>query len=157
MSKNEVYLTPEGAEKLRDELDHLKNVKRPDLSKRLRHAISMGDLSENADYIVTKEEQAFLEGKIQEIEATLRLATIIESNGVSDHIGLGSVVRISEGDGEPLEFRIVGAKEADPRNGKISNESPIGQALLGKQKGEVAIANTPAGEFEYTILEILED
>jgi transcription elongation factor GreA len=155
MSKNDIYLTPEGAAKLRVELDHLINDKRPDLSRRLRQAISMGDLSENADYIVTKEEQAFLEGKIQEIEATLRAAIIIENPGRSDRIELGSVVRISDGEGEPLQYRIVGAKEADPRNGQISNESPIGQALLGKKVGEVAVSNTPAGDITYKILEIL--
>lgn len=157
MSKNNIYLTPEGAAKLRVELDHLINVKRPELSKRLRHAISMGDLSENADYIVTKEEQAFLEGKIQELEATLRDAIIIENSGRSDRIELGSIVRIAEGDGELLQYRIVGAKEADPRNGRISNESPIGQALLGKKVGEVAVSNTPAGDITYKILEILSE
>jgi transcription elongation factor GreA len=157
MSKNNIYLTPEGAAKLRVELDHLINVKRPELSKRLRHAISMGDLSENADYIVTKEEQAFLEGKIQELEATLRDAIIIENSGRSDRIELGSIVRIAEGDGELLQYRIVGAKEADPRNGRISNESPIGQALLGKKVGEVAVSSTPAGDITYKILEILSE
>jgi transcription elongation factor GreA len=155
MTSNDIYLTPEGAENLRNELEHLKNVKRPELSKRLRQAISMGDLSENADYKFTKEEQAFLEGKIQELEAILRTAILIKNSSSSGRIELGSVVRISDGEGEPLEYRIVGAKESDPRNGKISNESPIGKALLGKQKGEKAVASTPAGEIEYKILEIL--
>ena len=156
MTKNgEVFLTPEGAAKLKEELEYLKNEKRPDLSRRLRHAISMGDLSENADYIVTKEEQAFLEGKIQELEATLRAATIIEKNTSSDLIELGSSVRISEADEDPTIYHIVGAKEADPKNGKISNESPIGQALLGKKQGEIAIAITPAGEIKLKILEIM--
>lgn len=155
MSQNEVYLTREGADKLRDELDHLINVERPELSKRLRHAISMGDLSENADYSATKEQQAFLEGKIQALEATLKTATIIEQSGESDRIELGSIVRISDDEGESIEYRIVGVKEADPRNGKISYESPIGQALLGKQEGDVAIAHTPAGELTFKILEIL--
>jgi len=157
MSKNDIYLTQEGSDKLRVELDHLINVKRPELSKRLRHAISMGDLSENADYIVTKEEQAFLEGKIQELEATLRAATIITKSGRSDRIELGSVVRISAEEGEPLQYRIVGAKEADPRNGMISNESPIGQALMGKEEGEVAVAITPTGDIAFKILEILDE
>lgn len=155
MEKKDIYLTPEGAKKLQTELEHLIHVKRPELSARLRQAISMGDLSENADYIMAKEDQAFLEGKILDIQATLREATIIESTGKSDHIKVGSVVRIVEGDQAPVEFHIVGAKEADPRNGKISNESPLGQALLGKQQGEIAIANTPAGEIQYKILEIL--
>jgi transcription elongation factor GreA len=155
MLKKEFFLTPEGADKIRAELNVLKDVKRPELSARLRHAISMGDLSENADYIATKEEQAFLEGKIQELETILREATIIEDTGVSDRVELGSVVRITDGNSEILEYKIVGVKEADPRNGKISNESPIGQALLGKQKGEVATANTPAGMIEFKIVEIL--
>lgn len=156
MEKKDVYLTPEGAEKFAAELEHLKKVKRPELSARLRNAISMGDLSENADYIAAKEEQAFLEGKILDIEMTLRDATIIESTGKSDRVEVGSVVRIAEQDQAPLEFQIVGAKEADPRNGKISNESPIGRSLIGKQQGESALAETPAGVVQYTILEILD-
>ena len=155
MEKKDIYLTTEGASKLKSELEHLINVKRPELSKRLRHAISMGDLSENADYIMAKEDQAFLEGKILDLQATLREATIIESTGKSDHVQVGSVVRIAEGDQEPVEFRIVGAKEADPRNGKISNESPLGQALIGKQQGDIAVAKTPAGEIQYKVLDIL--
>jgi transcription elongation factor GreA len=155
MTKKEYYLTPEGADNIRAELQVLKDVKRAELSARLRHAISMGDLSENADYIATKEEQAFVEGKILELETLLREAIIIEGNGVTDRVGLGSVVRITDVNSETLEYKIVGAKEADPRNGKISNESPIGQALLGKQKGEVTTARTPAGEIKFTIVEIL--
>jgi len=155
MEKKDIYLTTEGASKLKSELEHLINVKRPELSKRLRHAISMGDLSENADYIMAKEDQAFLEGKILDLQATLREATIIESTGKSDHVQVGSVVRIAEGDQEPVEFHIVGAKEADPRNGKISNESPLGQALIGKQQGDIAVAKTPAGEIQYKVLDIL--
>jgi transcription elongation factor GreA len=155
MKNNETFLTAEGAAKLRDDLEYLKNEKRTELSKRLRHAISMGDLSENADYIATKEEQAFLEGKIQELEATLRAATIIENSGQSDRIEVGSVVRVSEEGGDSYEYQIVGAKEADPRNGKISNESPIGQALLGKRKDDAVLIRTPSGETTYKILEIL--
>jgi len=155
MEKKDIYLTTEGASKLKSDLEHLINVKRPELSKRLRHAISMGDLSENADYIMAKEDQAFLEGKILDLQATLREATIIESTGKSDHVQVGSVVRIAEGDQEPVEFHIVGAKEADPRNGKISNESPLGQALIGKQQGDIAVAKTPAGEIQYKVLDIL--
>lgn len=155
MNNGEVFLTPDGAAKLQDELEHLKTEKRQELSKRLRHAISMGDLSENADYIATKEEQAFLEGKIQELEATLRKATIIQNPGKSEQIEVGSLVRIAEEGEEPHEYQIVGAKEADPRNGRISNESPLGQALLGKRQGDLVIANTPAGEIRVEILEIL--
>jgi len=157
MGKKDIYLTPDGAEKLRIELEHLKNVKRPELSARLRHAISMGDLSENADYTAAKEDQAFLEGKILDIEATLREAIIIERSGKMDRVEVGAVVRITEEDQEPLEFHIVGAKEADPRNGKISNESPIGSALIGKKEGDTVLVKTPSGEIQYTLLEILEE
>jgi transcription elongation factor GreA len=154
MPKKDIFLTPEGAAKIEDELNFLRDVKRPELSARLRHAISMGDLSENADYIVTKEEQAFLEGKIQELEVTLREATIIENSGSSNHIDLGCTVRILEDGDETLEYRIVGAVEANPREGKISNESPLGQALMGKQKGDTVVSSTPAGEIKYKILDV---
>jgi transcription elongation factor GreA len=155
MPKKDIFLTPEGAAKIEEELKHLRDVKRPELSARLRHAISMGDLSENADYIVTKEEQAFLEGKIQELEVTLREATIIENSGATNRIDLGCTVRILEDGDETLEYRIVGAVEANPREGKISNESPLGQALMGKQKGDTVVSSTPTGELEYKILDVL--
>jgi transcription elongation factor GreA len=152
MQKKEFRLTPEGAEKMKAELEHLKGDRRVELAKRLRHAISMGDLSENADYIAAKEEQAFLEGKIQELETILRNAVIIKNsqNGIID---LGSHVVIEES-GETFSYYLVGVKEADPRNGKISHESPIGKALMGKSVGEKAVAETPAGEISMKILEI---
>mgnify|MGYP001077085833 FL=1 len=152
MQNQEFRLTPEGALKLEAELDHLKGEKRVDLAKRLRNAISMGDLSENADYIAAKEEQAFLEGKIQELEAILRNAVIIEKsqNGLVD---IGSHVVIEE-DGRTFNYHLVGVKEADPREGKISHESPIGKALMGKAVGEKAVAKTPAGEISMKIVEI---
>jgi transcription elongation factor GreA len=154
MPKKDIFLTPEGAAKIQEELNYLRDVKRPELSTRLRHAISMGDLSENADYIVTKEEQAFLEGKIQELEVTLREATIIENSGSSNLVDLGCIVRILEDGDEPLEYKIVGAVEANPREGKISNESPLGQALIGKQKGDTVVSSTPAGDISYKILDV---
>ncbi|MGD2058330.1 MAG: transcription elongation factor GreA [Anaerolineales bacterium] len=152
MKKQEFRLTPEGAEKMKAELEHLKGDKRIELAKRLRHAISMGDLSENADYIAAKEDQAFLEGKIQELETILRNSVIIEKseNGVID---IGSHVVIEE-DGQTFHYHLVGVKEADPRNGKISHESPIGRALLGKAVGDKAVAETPVGEITMQILEI---
>ncbi|MGD2161744.1 MAG: transcription elongation factor GreA [Anaerolineales bacterium] len=152
MRKQEFRLTPEGAEKMKTELEHLKGEGRNELAKRLRHAISMGDLSENADYIAAKEEQAFLEGKIQELETILRNAVIIEKsfNGVVD---LGSHVVVEE-DGRRYNYDLVGIKEADPRNGRISHESPIGKALMGKSAGEKAVAETPAGEISMQIIEI---
>lgn len=152
MQNQEFRLTPEGARKMEAELEHLKTEKRVELAKRLRHAISMGDLSENADYIAAKEDQAFLEGKIQELEAILRNAVIIEKsqNGLVD---VGSHVVIEQ-DGQTFSYRLVGIKEADPRHGKISHESPIGKALIGKTVGETALAETPAGKISMKILEI---
>src|SRR5882672_49429 len=123
------YLTAEGEAKLRAELQELKGPKRDDLSQRLRSAIQMGDLSENADYHKAKEDQGFLEARIQEIEAALRTAVIIE-NKHSDVVNVGSNVTVQEEDFDPETFYVVGAKEADPRSGRISNESPIGSALM---------------------------
>ncbi|MBL7077463.1 MAG: transcription elongation factor GreA [Kiritimatiellae bacterium] len=150
-----IYLTAEGIENLRQELDHLTNVKRPALAERLRKAIQQGDLSENADYITAKEEQGFLEGRIQQIEATLRKATIIQENGPTDEVALGSRVTIvEEGTEEPETFRIVGPAEADPINGKVSNESPLGQALLGRRVGDMVTVEAPGGEIVFQITAI---
>src|SRR5215213_4449107 len=130
------YLTPEGAEKLRAELKELTGPRRVELSQRLRSAIQMGDLSENADYHKAKEDQAFLEGRIQEIEAVLRTAVIVEKTK-SDVVSVGSTVTVQEDIFAPETYYLVGAKEADPRNGKISNESPIGRALMEHKVGDV--------------------
>lgn len=152
---NEIYLTSEGAEKLKVELEELKGPKRDELAKRLRSAIQMGDLSENADYHKAKEDQSFLEGRIQELEYLLRNAIIVEASGLStDTIQVGSCVTVQEGDDPEETFCLVGAKEADPRNGKISNESPIGQALMGHHVGDEVTATTPGGDIKYKILKI---
>src|SRR5215216_6838926 len=124
----QTYLTPEGAAKLKAELTELTGPRREELSKRLRSAIQMGDLSENADYHKAKEDQAFLEGRIQEIEAVLRTAVVVEKSR-SDVVNVGCTVTVQEDNFDPETYYLVGAKEADPRNGKISNESPIGRAL----------------------------
>jgi transcription elongation factor GreA len=148
------YLTPEGKAKVKAELDDLINNKRVALAKRLRDAIQQGDLSENADYHAAKEDQAFLEGKILELEAILRSAVIIqEGGGGGDVVQVGSRVTVEES-GDKLTFTVVGAKEANPREGKISNESPVGKALLGRRVGEVARAETPAGEIVYKVIKI---
>ncbi|MEJ2011955.1 MAG: transcription elongation factor GreA [Anaerolineales bacterium] len=152
--KREIFLTPEGEANLRQELAELTGPRRNELARRLRHAISQGDLSENADYIAAKEQQAFLEGKIQEIEAVLRAATIVENGGDGDRVEIGSTVIVKEDGRDPDTYHLVGIKEADPRNGKISNESPIGKALLGKKVGEIALAKTPAGDMKLEVLEI---
>ena len=126
------YLTPEGETRLKAELEELTGPRRQELAQRLRAAIQMGDLSENADYHKAKEDQGFLEGRIQEIEAILRMAVIIE-NKHSDVVTVGSHVTIQEAGYPPETYHVVGAKEADPRNGKISNESPIGRALMDQE------------------------
>lgn len=147
------YLTPEGETRLRAELEELTGRRRQELAQRLRAAIQMGDLSENADYHKAKEDQAFLEGRIQEIEAILRMAVIIEKKQ-SDVVTVGSHVTIQEGDSPPETYHVVGAKEADPRNGKISNESPIGKALIDHKVGDVVEAETPSGRIKFKIRKI---
>jgi transcription elongation factor GreA len=141
------YLTPEGKEELENELDKLVTVRRPELAAKLKEAVSQGDLKENADYHDTREQKAFVEGRIQYIENILRTATIISNDGPSDYVAIGSEVTIREqGMDEDETYVIVGAAEANPRAGKISNESPIGQALLGHKKGDKVRALTPSGE-----------
>jgi transcription elongation factor GreA len=148
------YLTQEGKDRLRSELEQLKGPRRRELAERLRSAIQMGDLSENADYHKAKEDQAFLEGRIQEVEYILRNAVIIEKNSTTGVVGLGNHVTIQEGDSPPETYHLVGAKEADPRNGKISNESPIGRALADRSVGDVVEVDTPGGKLRLTIIGI---
>jgi transcription elongation factor GreA len=147
------YLTPEGAAKLRAELSELTGPRREELAQRLRAAIQMGDLSENADYHKAKEDQAFLEGRIQEIEAVLRTAVIVEKTQ-SDVVGVGSTVTVQEENFSPETYYIVGAKEADSRKSKISNESPIGKALMDHKVGDVVEAETPGGKIRFKILKV---
>jgi transcription elongation factor GreA len=154
MEKRELFLTRDGAEKLRRELEELRGPRRADLARRLRTAIQHGDLTENADYTAAKEEQAFLEGRVQELELLLKEATIVDAQPASDEAAVGSTVVVSRDGGAPETFQLVGVKEADPRNGKISHESPIGRALMGKRVGETSIAQTPGGQVELKILEI---
>ena len=153
MADREYFLTPDGAARLRAELEELRGPRRTNLAKRLRHAVQQGDLSENADYITAKEEQAFLEGRIQELETILRDATIVEG-GISDTVAVGSTVVVAEDGQSPQTFHVVGIKEASPRDGRISNESPIGKALMGKRVGDVALAETPGGKVELKVIEI---
>ena len=149
----QIYLTPEGEIKLKAELAELTGHKREELAQRLRSAIQMGDLSENADYHKAKEDQSFLEGRIQEIEAILRMAIIIEKSQ-GDTVSVGSHVTIQEADFDPETFYVVGAKEADPRHGRISNESPIGSALMNHKVGDVVEADTPGGKLRFKILKV---
>ena len=153
MAQAPIYLTPEGEKKLRAELAELTGPRREELAQRLRSAIQMGDLSENADYHKAKEDQGFLEGRIQEIEATLRMAVIVEKTQ-SDVVTVGVHVTVQEENFDPETYHLVGAKEADPRNGKISNESPIGRALMDHKAGDVVEAETPGGKIKFKILKI---
>jgi len=149
-----IYLTSEGAVKLQDELTELKGPKRKELAKRLRDAIQMGDLSENADYHKAKEDQAFLEGRIQELDYVLSKAEIVEDSASREEIRVGLKVTVQEEGIDPEVYYMVGAKEADSRNNKISNESPFGKALMGHKAGETVVAETPGGKITLKILKI---
>ncbi|MDL1900175.1 transcription elongation factor GreA [Anaerolineae bacterium CFX9] len=150
-----VYLTTEGKDDLERELDVLINVKRPELARKLTEAVAQGDLKENADYHDAKEQQAFIEGRIKYIETILKTAVVVENNGNTDVVSIGSQVTIVEdGSTEEETYTIVGAAEANPSEGKISNASPIGSALLGKSKGAKVKVSTPAGELSFKIKRI---
>jgi len=148
------YLTAEGAARMRTELEELTGPKREELAARLRSAIQMGDLSENADYHKAKEDQGFLEGRIRELDYILRNAVIIENNGDKGVVSIGSHVTIQEEDFPEETFYLVGPTEADPAKGKISHESPIGRALIDHKVGETVEAETPGGVIKLKILKI---
>ena len=150
MNNKPTYLSKEGLEKLRAELDEMVTVKRPEVANRIHDAKEHGDLSENAEYEDAKNEQAFVEGRIQTLEALIKNATIIDENHSTDHVQIGSTVSVESGDGKET-FTIVGSAEAKPGEGRISNESPVGRALLGKKKGEKVVVKVPAGDFTYKI------
>jgi transcription elongation factor GreA len=153
--KQPIYLTAEGAAKLEAELKDLKGPQRLAISRRLRDAIQMGDLSENADYHKAKEDQGFLEGRIQELEFMFRNAIIVqESSDPKDIVSVGVHVTVQEDKDIPEIFQMVGAKEADPRAGKISHESPIGLALMDHHVGDVVEVITPGGRIKLKILKI---
>ncbi|MFZ3070917.1 MAG: transcription elongation factor GreA [Anaerolineaceae bacterium] len=152
---NQQYITNAGKNNLEKELAELKGPRRTEISRRLKNAIEMGDLSENADYISAKEDQGFLEGRIQELEALLSNAIVVDENGTTtDEVQIGNKVTVREGN-EPEEvFELVGAQEANPRKGKISYESPLGAALMGKKKGQSVNVQTPGGNLIFKILKI---
>lgn len=147
------YITRQGLEKLKKEIEYLKTSKRDELADRLQKAIAQGDLSENFDYSDAKEQQAMLEGKIKELEEQVQECQIIKETTQSDIVQIGSAVEV-ENNGETLAFTIVTAQEADPLQGKISVESPIGETLMGKKKGETTTVETPDGSTQYKILTI---
>ncbi|MFK7805304.1 MAG: transcription elongation factor GreA [Anaerolineae bacterium] len=157
MDRGPVYVTAEGLQKLKDELDHAINVMRPEIADKLAKAIADGDLKENANYHDAKEKSGLNEGKIKQLEDAIRRASVIEENVTSRGVVVvGSTVVIAEEgfEDEEEEYRIVGPHEADPLNGRISNESPIGSALLGKKKGQKAKVLTPRGETIFKVLKI---
>jgi transcription elongation factor GreA len=151
----ETYLTQLGAEKFREELERLKGQVREQLAKRLRAAIQQGDLSENADYTSAKEEQSFVEGRILELESMLKDVIIIDDLPKNiESVQIGSTVTLQEKEGELETYTLVGPQEANPLDGKISNESPIGQSLMNHHKGEKVKIITPQGPVELIIINI---
>lgn len=159
-SDDETFVTKEGLKMLKDELDKLKNVERKLVAEQLKEAISYGDLSENAEYEEAKNKQAFIEGRIAELEQQVKNAHVISESDAKAHKGstveIGSHVTIQNvtEHTEPESYTIVGSMEADPLQHKISNESPIGKALLGHKKGDTVDVKAPAGSFQYEILKV---
>ena len=150
------YLTQEGYDKLQDELDHLRTVRRSEVANRLREALEDGDagIDADAECDAARNEQAFVEGRIREIETILSNAKIIVDNGKNDIVDIGAKVTIQEDNLEPEMYTIVGAVEANPHNGKISNESPLGRALIGHAAGDNVTVKAPSGEFMVSILKV---
>jgi len=155
MSGNkEIYLTPEGLLEIEEELNVLKKEKRPEIIKLIRDARALGDLSENADYHAAREEQAVIEGRILELERIMENAIIIEE-GKTDKVSIGSTVKIKYiNDDEVEEYKIVGRTEADPFENKISNESPIATAIIGRKTGDTVSVDSPNGSYDVEILAI---
>lgn len=157
--KSRPVISADGLAKLEEELANLKLVKRKEIAEQIKTAISFGDLSENAEYDEAKNEQARIEGQIAHLETMIRTAIVIEDTDIStDEVSVGSVVRVRDVDsGREIEYRIVGATEADPLSGRVSNESPIGAALLGNKKDEEVSFAIPDGIRTLKILEIRRD
>lgn len=156
MAEKKHYMTMEGKQKLEEELEFLKTEKRKEVVERIKVARSFGDLSENSEYDSAKEEQAFVEGRISTLESIIRNAVIIEEDSTnSTVVSLGKTVKFVElPEGDEEEYTIVGSAESNPFEGKISNDSPMAQSLLGKSIGDVVSVNTPGGEMEVKILEV---
>lgn len=152
---NKVYLTNEGFLEIEEELNHLRDVKRPEIIKALKDARALGDLSENADYDAARNEQAQIEGRILELEKILETAELIEKTN-TDVVSLGTTVKIKYVDDDDIEeYRIVGSKEADPSDNKISNESPLAKAIMGAKAKSICKVDSPNGKYDVEILEIL--
>ena len=153
---NKIYLTNEGFLEIEEELNHLKDVKRPEVIKALKDARALGDLSENADYDAARDEQAKVEGRIAELEKLLETAELIEKKD-TDKVGLGTTVKIMyDDDPEDVEeYRIVGSKEADPSNNEISNQSPLGKGIMNAKVRDTCVVEGPNGSYDVKILEIM--
>ena len=154
MGEQPTFLTREGHQKLEQELDHLCTVRRREVAQRLHQTLTEGDVLENAELEDARNEQAFVEGRILVLGNILRNAVIIEEEGPREAVGLGSRVSVVEGDGPSETYHIVGSTEADPAKGLISNESPLGQALMGCRVGEEAVVNAPDGTLVFKIVGI---
>lgn len=160
MPKNEkeVLLTPEGLKKLEAELEYLKSYRRKEVADRIKQAISFGDISENSEYEEAKNEQAFVEGRILTLEKTLRNARVIDNSSDEGTVALGTWVRLKDlEEADEIEYEIVGSLEADPGNFRISNESPLGKAVLGQKIGSIVEINAPAGLLRYEIIGIRKE
>lgn len=153
MTDKKKVLTPEGLEKLQQELHKLKAVDRPAVIKRIAEARELGDLSENADYQDAREQQSFIDGRIQELEDLIKNSDIVSNQEYKDVVQLASRVKVMLGQQE-VEYEIVGSNEADPLQGKISVESPVGSALLGRRKNDEFIISTPGGEIKCRIIAV---
>jgi transcription elongation factor GreA len=156
MSDKEVLLTQAGLKRLEEELESLKSVKRREVAERIKVAIGYGDISENSEYEDAKNEQAFIEGRIITLEKMLRNARIINNDEIDlETVSIGSTVIVEDIEfGDSMEYLIVGTAESDPLNNKISNESPVGRAIIGKKKGMTVEVNVPAGIIQYKIVDI---
>lgn len=156
MTEKEVVLSAEGLKRLEEELDHLRTTRRREVADRIKAARELGDISENSEYDDAKNEQAFVEGRIAQLENLLRHARVIEQNGATDVVTLGSRVRVKDLEfGDTEEYVLVGTLEADPAQQKISNESPVGKALMGQKPGTIVTVEVPAGQLRFEILEIV--
>lgn len=154
MTERQNFITEDGLEKLRLELSELKTVKRREIAQRIQEAKELGDLSENAEYVEAKNEQAFAEGRIAELEATIKNAVIIHADKKSDVVRVGSSVKVRDEQKAMNTYAIVGSNEADPSAGRISNESPLGQAFIGKRVGDDVTIAVPRGSRNFTIVAI---
>lgn len=153
-TEQSIYVTREGLKKLEDELEYLRTVKRAEVAQRLHDAMGEGDIDENAEYDDAKNEQSFVEGRILTLETMVKNAVIIQEGKHRDQVVLGSTVTIAEEGGEPETYHLVGSAEADPRRGRISNQSPLGRALLGKRVGDTVTVSAPAGILSFQIIAI---